>query len=327
MISAARAGGHGMKSTSITSKTRMHRNAKSESQSTLTSEQYKRRYRDICTNILKEIYDGTREGDVYEIADSLGSPHSEGSVAGAKDTNMPGDYRIMRANSEDISTGVGSPLSSTYFDVSRYGELSRQLQDLISNNSDLGSRLLSLLLVSTGNAEEIINQINKKGGGLSKLPDVKFANIQVSKQLSNGSLVSGCSDVPCDHRRISSEDRQRGSNDNESTVTVNDSGTLNSEGDDEDIIRLQMEKRKRNTEASARFRIRKKLREQEKLSKLRQLNVEISGMYKRIDELMEENKFWKQKLEEVNERKSKEVLDTIKRRNKAANFESANNAK
>lgn len=38
--------------------------------------------------------------------------------------------------------------------------LSEHLQNLISSDSELGSRLLSLLLVSSGNAEELISMIN-----------------------------------------------------------------------------------------------------------------------------------------------------------------------
>lgn len=75
------------------------------------------------------------------------------------------------------------------------------------------------------------------------------------------------------------------------------------------------EKRKKNTEASARFRIRKKQKEQERLNKLKELNIKITGLYKRIDVLLEENQHWKQKLEELNERKSREMLDRIRKRN------------
>lgn len=45
-------------------------------------------------------------------------------------------------------------------EAANHENISQHLQDLISKNSELGSRLLSLLLVSSGNSKEIINAIN-----------------------------------------------------------------------------------------------------------------------------------------------------------------------
>ena len=149
------------------------------------------------------------------------------------------------------------------------GDLSRQLHNLISSNSELGSRLLSLLLVSSGNAKEIISAVNK--GDLDGLKKLNLKKTQL--------------------QRPNYSDKEL-----------------------QEFQKIELEKRRKNTEASARFRIRKKQRELEKAAKLRQLNSQISELYGTIDKLLDENKFWKEKLEEVNERKSRELLDSIKKR-------------
>ncbi|SCV06001.1 LANO_0H19922g1_1 [Lachancea nothofagi CBS 11611] len=150
-------------------------------------------------------------------------------------------------------------------------DLSRQLHNLISSNSELGSRLLSLLLVSSGNAKEIICAVNK--GDLDGLKKLDLKKSQLESQ-----------------------------------------SPAYTEKELHEFKKVELEKRRKNTEASARFRVRKKQRQYEKAEKLKQLNAQISELYGTIDRLLDENKFWKDKLEDVNERKSREMLDGIKRR-------------
>ncbi|SCU78945.1 LAMI_0A06656g1_1 [Lachancea mirantina] len=145
-------------------------------------------------------------------------------------------------------------------------ELSRELQKLVSSNSELGSRLLSLLLVSTGNGKEIIQAVN--GGG------------------SDGASSGAGGGATADY----------------------------TEAELAEFRRIEQEKKRKNTEASARFRVRKKQREQEKLATLKQLNNQISELYVTIDRLLDENKFLKLRLEEVNEKKSQALLDNLRRR-------------
>ncbi|QLL34019.1 hypothetical protein HG536_0F03440 [Torulaspora globosa] len=141
--------------------------------------------------------------------------------------------------------------------------LSQELQSQISKNSELGTRLLSLLLVSSSNGKEIIGAINR--GDISRIKNLNF-NAKVTK-----------SDI---------------------------------KEDEIDVI-----KRKKSTEASARFRIRKKQREQERQSELKELNIRIQNLNKRVDVLLDENRYWKRQLEKVNDRKSEELLESIRRRN------------
>ncbi|GCE99476.1 hypothetical protein ZYGM_003176 [Zygosaccharomyces mellis] len=189
--------------------------------------------------------------------------------------------------------------------------VSQYLQDLISSNSELGSRLLSLLLVSSGNGKEIMDAINKgdlgsirnldlaidlkaPDGSENKATKGNFAKEQLALLSSGGGL----------YQESLSQDAQPQLQDENADGSVGDT-----------ISNPTGEKRKKNTEASARFRIRKKQKEQERLSKLKELNIKITGLYKRIDVLLEENRHWKQKLEELNERKSREMLDRIRKRN------------
>lgn len=180
--------------------------------------------------------------------------------------------------------------------------VSQYLQDLISSNSELGSRLLSLLLVSSGNGKEIMDAINKGDLGSIKNLDVAV-DLKMPHAIGN-EKETGTEDARQQLALISDgkETQQSGENSSSSVnINVNDSP--------------KGEKRKKNTEASARFRIRKKKKEQERLSKLKDLNIKINELYKRIDVLLDENQHWKQKLEELNERKSREMLDRIRKSN------------
>ncbi|QLQ81631.1 hypothetical protein HG537_0F03920 [Torulaspora globosa] len=144
--------------------------------------------------------------------------------------------------------------------------LSQELQNQISKNSELGTRLLSLLLVSSSNGKELIGAINR--GDITRIKNLNF----------NGK------------------------------ITNNDS-----KENEIDYI-----KRKKSTEASARFRIRKKQREQQRQSELKELNIRIQNLNKRVDVLLDENRYWKRQLEKVNDRKSEELLESIRRRNQCS---------
>ncbi|GAV55533.1 hypothetical protein ZYGR_0AV01650 [Zygosaccharomyces rouxii] len=182
--------------------------------------------------------------------------------------------------------------------------ISQYLQDLISSNSELGSRLLSLLLVSSGNGKEIMDAINK-----GDLGSIRNLDLAVDLKMPNGSENK---DTKSNYARqqlalLSNGGRpqQHQQPQQENIASSLSDAVSNPTGD----------RRKKNTEASARFRIRKKQKEQEKLNRLKELNIKITGLYKRIDVLLEENQHWKEKLEELNERKSREMLDRIRKRN------------
>lgn len=145
--------------------------------------------------------------------------------------------------------------------------VSQDLQSLISKNSELGSRLLSLLLVSSSNGKEIIEAINK--GQLSLIQSLDM-NLDVK-------------------------------------VAKEGKGILD-----------EMIKKRKSTEASARFRVRKKQREQEKLNELRELNSKIGDLNRRVDVLLEENRYWKAQLERLNDKRSRELLESIKKRNSSS---------
>lgn len=73
-------------------------------------------------------------------------------------------------------------------------------------------------------------------------------------------------------------------------------------------------KRKRNTEASARFRIKKKLKEKQMQQQARELQERLQMLEKKLKTLETENKCLKQLILEKNEKKSVDLLDSIKKR-------------
>lgn len=152
-------------------------------------------------------------------------------------------------------------------DTDNVVNVSQDLQSLISKNSELGSRLLSMLLVSSSNGKEIIEAINK--GQLSLIQSLDM-NLDVK-------------------------------------VAKEGKGILD-----------EMIKKRKSTEASARFRVRKKQREQEKLNELRELNSKIGDLNRRVDVLLEENRYWKAQLERLNDKRSRELLESIKKRNSSS---------
>lgn len=72
------------------------------------------------------------------------------------------------------------------------------------------------------------------------------------------------------------------------------------------------DKKKRNTAASARFRIKKKLREQEMERNLKELNEKIASFNARIQQLEMENSCLKSLIVQKNEQKSNDLLKRIK---------------
>lgn len=229
--------------------------AKSEDATTPTSEQYQEKFQDLFSRC-------------FSAEENDGEEHS-GFDRGEDRNYISQRLGAVSDSSAAVPNLTGDAASSAQGGLAEHGDLSRQLHNLISSNSELGSRLLSLLLVSSGNAKEIISAVNKGDlDGLKKL-NLKKSQLQRPKY---------------------------------------------TEKELQEFQKIEMEKRRKNTEASARFRIRKKQREHEKVEKLKQLHSQISELYVTIDKLLDENKFWKQKLEEVNEQKSKELLESIKKR-------------
>ena len=75
----------------------------------------------------------------------------------------------------------------------------------------------------------------------------------------------------------------------------------------------QEDKRKRNTAASARFRIKKKLKEQELIQRSKELEEKVSVLEKKLKSIEMENKILKSILLKEQEKKNDDLLETIKR--------------
>lgn len=73
-------------------------------------------------------------------------------------------------------------------------------------------------------------------------------------------------------------------------------------------------KRKRNTAASARFRIKKKMKEKQMEQQASELRERLTVLEKKLKTLEMENKCLKQLLIEKNEKKNSDLLDNIKKR-------------
>lgn len=73
-------------------------------------------------------------------------------------------------------------------------------------------------------------------------------------------------------------------------------------------------KRKRNTAASARFRVKKKLKEKQMEEQARELQERLNALEKKLKTLEMENKCLKQLILEKNEKKNCDLLDSIKKR-------------
>ncbi|EDO14492.1 hypothetical protein Kpol_250p1 [Vanderwaltozyma polyspora DSM 70294] len=228
------------------------------------------------------------------------------------------------------------------------------VQNLIKTDVELGSQLLSLLLISRDNSEEIINAINKNVSISSTLNSCDIdENINDSKytyqtesinKKNEADVIQGQAIISLHYKsHVDDEDDEDDYKDDGEDVEKevdddvddeddnddeedNDGEDDNDEDDEipikneesqeinnEDYLAL-LEKRRRNTEASARFRLRRKQKYSESLAKLDSLNVEIKNLNLKIDELTEENKYWKNRLNRVNEMKSNELLYQIRKK-------------
>ncbi|GMM55816.1 hypothetical protein DAKH74_024320 [Maudiozyma humilis] len=168
-------------------------------------------------------------------------------------------------------------------------DVSTVLQSLISNNSELSSRLLSLLLVNSGSGEEIIRAINS-GSAVTELDAALLRSLD----------VGGASAAAVVQAATAAASAKQPQNDSQSDPVAEE-------------LRRE-EKRRRNTEASARFRKRRREREQEKTLRLRTLQQQIAKLNDRIGALVDENAYWKRELKRINESKSEKLLKDIRQR-------------
>lgn len=74
------------------------------------------------------------------------------------------------------------------------------------------------------------------------------------------------------------------------------------------------DKRKRNTAASARFRIKKKMKEQEMERRSKELEEKVAALEKKLKQLEMENKCLKTMITQRNDKKNDDLLEEIKRR-------------
>lgn len=273
--------------------------ASTKSLDTPTSEQYQARYKSLYSKFLEHLND--EEEDDEERDEEQASQFKESTI-------------IQKQRGVENHSLV--PQRAGALGEGETGDLSQQLQSLISNNSELGSRLLSLLLVSSGNAHEIIKAVNK--GDLSGLKNLELTNT-VSPSPTSSTATTAATGVATSMATATTTATSTSTTAFQipNLEDLPSSRTLSPTYTEEQLSefrKIELEKRRKNSEASARFRIRKKQREREKLVKLKQLNTQISELYSKIDRLLDENCFWKQKLDELNEKKSRELLDSIKRR-------------
>lgn len=84
--------------------------------------------------------------------------------------------------------------------------------------------------------------------------------------------------------------------------------------DDFKLVELGEIKRKRNTAASARFRIKKKLKEKQMEQQARDLQEKLTALEKKMKALEMENKCLKQLILQKNEEKNCDLLESIKKR-------------
>ncbi|ODV72009.1 Met28p CYBJADRAFT_113831, partial [Cyberlindnera jadinii NRRL Y-1542] len=75
---------------------------------------------------------------------------------------------------------------------------------------------------------------------------------------------------------------------------------------------VEQDKKKRNTLASARFRVKKKLKEQEMERNVKLLSDRVATFNERINQLELENACLKSLILEKNEKKSNDLLRSIK---------------
>ncbi|CCH43555.1 Cyclic AMP-dependent transcription factor ATF-4 [Wickerhamomyces ciferrii] len=125
----------------------------------------------------------------------------------------------------------------------------------------------------------------------------------------------------------SSSDLLSSNNNRKNSATSSNEGTYGNHSRSNSIVKLEnsgdvdLDKRKRNTAASARFRIKKKLKEQQLERNIRELNELTLTLEKKIQTLEMENKLLRNLVVEKGEQKNNDELEYLKRRAKL----SANN--
>lgn len=269
----------------------------------------------------------TEEGKLDEILlrglqsssdEQAGTGSASGSTSTSTSTSA-NNYTVSKTGDSQRKVSVSVPSDETEgsssSSSSRQADLSLQVRELINNNSELGSRLLSLLLVSSDNAKDIIEAVNR--GDISKLRDLTEETTATTTKSETGTEPSDKVEpqpVKSKPQPIKSEPQPTTGPETTPQESAPSSARSVSPDNVDDPLWKQLEKRRKNTEASARFRIRKKQREKEKLEQLKQLTKDINAMYDTIDTLISENNYWKEKLQELNEIKSRELLDKIKKR-------------
>lgn len=212
-------------------------------------------------------------------------------------------------------------------DLSTVVGVSEHIKNMIMENSELGSRLVSLLLVNSGNADEIISSLNsnkklqlktsarsgnrRKSGSVSKpqrgVYGRKASMDYTYKKPSDSLGTAGAAGAAAPAAPASATSSASASSEEEED-------RVGDETADKLLLRT-LEKRRKNSEASARFRNRKRQKREENLKKLEELNGHIDELNKKIDTLVEENTYWKTKLDDINEQKSKQLLEQIKKKN------------
>ncbi|KAL2706995.1 Transcriptional activator of sulfur metabolism [Kluyveromyces marxianus] len=263
----------------------------------------------------------TEEGKLDEIllrglqssSDEQAGTGSASASASASGSTSANNYTVSKTGDSQRKVSVSVPSDETEgsSSSSRQADLSLQVRELINNNSELGSRLLSLLLVSSDNAKDIIEAVNR--GDISKLRDLTEETTATTTTTTKSETGTEPSDK-VEPQPIKSKPQPTKGPETTPQESAPSSARSVSPDNVDDPLWKQLEKRRKNTEASARFRIRKKQREKEKLEQLKQLTKDINAMYDTIDTLISENNYWKEKLQELNEIKSRELLDKIKKR-------------
>ncbi|KAL3232695.1 Transcriptional activator of sulfur metabolism MET28 [Nakaseomyces bracarensis] len=192
-------------------------------------------------------------------------------------------------------------------DLSSVVGISEHIKNMILENTELGSRLVSLLLVNSGNADEIISSLNNTK---KKPQSVSATSVRAGNRRK--SAVS-----KPQHSKYSRKSMDYTYKKPIATVSSNSEDEEDSIEDEttDSLLLRTLEKRRKNSEASARFRNRKKQKREENLKKLEELNGHIDELNKKVDTLLQENRFWKSKLDDINEQKSKQLLEQIKRKN------------
>lgn len=231
-------------------------------------------------------------------------------------TEINKKYLGKTVNKEPMST-VKDKL-----DLSSVVGVSEHIKNMILENSELGSRLVSLLLVNSGNADEIINTLNNTN---TKKPQPqqqqqrKVGVVDDAAGRAGNRRKSGYITKPVLQQQSSRKNSLDYTYKKPSSVSfANTYGSDEDEQEEEtadDLLLRTLEKLRKNSEASARFRNRKKQKREENLKKLEELNGHIDQLNKKIDKLLQENKYWKTKLDDINEQKSKQLLEQIKKKN------------